>query len=298
MVSGDTKTQSYLDIAARGTRADLQRGCCDTRTQSLILNVAERIIEVEEHWATPDMPAANADNYGKIVQYIGETTTDYTKGYFYECILPSKAEYDTSIKAPVRLKATVDTDTFVEAVSGVVGEYEFDYMGKPVGFLATRGQVAIVCLRNTSIDTGNAYGWTYTPPAGGEAQNYYTDTEYVNSSSAIYLDSALSMKSPYQMGSIDRSTDEGYWAVADKETVADLSVYGISVKDSKAEVGDAIIVKLDSEASYYWDNIDVQPSSGGSIRVVQTTGTSTTAVMSQKAVTDLVGNIQTVLEAI
>ena len=48
MASGDTKTQQYLDIAAHGTREDIKRGCCDTRTQSLILDIADRIIDVEE----------------------------------------------------------------------------------------------------------------------------------------------------------------------------------------------------------------------------------------------------------
>lgn len=49
MASGDTKTQQYLDIAANGTRADLPGdGCCNTRTQSLILGVAERIMDVED----------------------------------------------------------------------------------------------------------------------------------------------------------------------------------------------------------------------------------------------------------
>jgi hypothetical protein len=31
------------------------------------------------------MPTANSANLGKIVQYIGTTTTSFTKGYFYEC---------------------------------------------------------------------------------------------------------------------------------------------------------------------------------------------------------------------
>lgn len=49
MASGDTKTDQYLDIAANGTRADLPTDtCCETRTQSLIRGVAERIIGVEE----------------------------------------------------------------------------------------------------------------------------------------------------------------------------------------------------------------------------------------------------------
>ena len=49
MASGDTKTQQYLDVAANGTRADLPSGtCCETRTQTLIRGVAERIMDVED----------------------------------------------------------------------------------------------------------------------------------------------------------------------------------------------------------------------------------------------------------
>lgn len=48
MASGDTKTEHYLDVAANGTRADLPQGCCETRTQTLIREVAERIMDVED----------------------------------------------------------------------------------------------------------------------------------------------------------------------------------------------------------------------------------------------------------
>ena len=49
MASGDTKTNQYLDIAANGTRADLPSDtCCETRTQTLIRGVAERIMDVED----------------------------------------------------------------------------------------------------------------------------------------------------------------------------------------------------------------------------------------------------------
>ena len=33
------------------------------------------------------MPTASAEYYGKIVQYIGTTTSQYTQGYFYKCDL-------------------------------------------------------------------------------------------------------------------------------------------------------------------------------------------------------------------
>lgn len=55
MASGDTKTNQYLDIAANGTRADLPTDtCCETRTQTLIRGVAERIIAEEETRARED----------------------------------------------------------------------------------------------------------------------------------------------------------------------------------------------------------------------------------------------------
>lgn len=49
MAKGDTKTNQYLDIAANGTRADLPSDtCCETRSQTLIREVAERIMDVED----------------------------------------------------------------------------------------------------------------------------------------------------------------------------------------------------------------------------------------------------------
>ena len=36
------------------------------------------------------MPTATIDTVNKIVQYVGETTEDYTKGYFYECVPTSE----------------------------------------------------------------------------------------------------------------------------------------------------------------------------------------------------------------
>lgn len=49
MASGDTKTNQYLDVAANGTRADLPSDtCCETRSQTLIREVAERIMDVED----------------------------------------------------------------------------------------------------------------------------------------------------------------------------------------------------------------------------------------------------------
>ena len=48
MASGDTKTNQYLDIAANGEKSDFPASCCETRSQTLIREVGERIMDLED----------------------------------------------------------------------------------------------------------------------------------------------------------------------------------------------------------------------------------------------------------
>lgn len=79
MASGDTKTNEYLDIAAHGTREDLPSCSCETRTQSLIRDVAERIMDVEdevqEMQTNPDVVDIVA-SYADLQNYDTSTLTD------------------------------------------------------------------------------------------------------------------------------------------------------------------------------------------------------------------------------
>lgn len=80
MASGDTRTNNYLDIAANGDRADLPTDiCCETRTQTLIRGVAERVIDVEEEVEelknNPDVVDIVA-TYADLQNYDTSTLTD------------------------------------------------------------------------------------------------------------------------------------------------------------------------------------------------------------------------------
>ena len=80
MAKGDTKTNQYLDIAAHGTRADLPAAnCCNTRTQDLIIDVAERIMDVEEEVQeikdNPDVTDI-VDTYADLQAYDTSKLTD------------------------------------------------------------------------------------------------------------------------------------------------------------------------------------------------------------------------------
>lgn len=80
MASGDTRTQQYLGIAANGNRADLpSETCCETRTQTLTREVAERVIgldeEVQELKNNPDVVDIVA-TYQDLEDYDTSTLTD------------------------------------------------------------------------------------------------------------------------------------------------------------------------------------------------------------------------------
>lgn len=80
MASGDTREQQYLGIAANGNRADLPtETCCETRTQTLTREVAERVIrldeEVQEMKNNPDVVDIVA-TYADLQNYDTSTLTD------------------------------------------------------------------------------------------------------------------------------------------------------------------------------------------------------------------------------
>ena len=80
MANGDTKTNQYLDIAANGNRADLPSDtCCETRTQTLIRGVAERIMNVEDEVErlenNPDVVDI-VDTYADLQEYDTSGLTD------------------------------------------------------------------------------------------------------------------------------------------------------------------------------------------------------------------------------
>jgi len=80
MASGDTRTQQYLGIAANGNRADLpSETCCETRTQTLTREVAERVIgldeEVQKIKNNPDVVDI-VDTYADLQAYDTSTLTD------------------------------------------------------------------------------------------------------------------------------------------------------------------------------------------------------------------------------
>ena len=124
MEKGDTKTQSYLRVAAEGNRADLPaQGCCNTKTQSLILDVAERVIgldeEVQEIKNNPDVFDI-VDTYADLQAYDTQHLTDK------DIIRVLNDETHDGYSTYYRYDKSTDTWTYIGKVDAFVFE-EFTF---------------------------------------------------------------------------------------------------------------------------------------------------------------------------
>lgn len=124
MASGDTRTQDYLNIAANGNRANLPtETCCETRTQTLTREVAERVIrldeEVQEIKNNPDVVDI-VDTYADLQAYDTQHLTDN------DIIRVLNDETHDGYSTYYRYDKTTDTFTYIGKVDAFVFE-EFTF---------------------------------------------------------------------------------------------------------------------------------------------------------------------------
>ena len=217
MAKGDTKTNQYLDIAANGTRADLPTDtCCETRSQTLIREVAERIMdvedEVEELKNNPDVVDIVA-TYADLQAYDTQHLTDK------DIIRVLQDETHDGESTYYRYNKQSGTWTYV----GTVG----DYYTKTAA--DAKFQDKLTAGSNITISDQNVISATDT------TYSNFTGTDGTAAGTAGLVPAPA-------------TTDAGKFLKADGT----------------------------------WD------TAGSAINVVQTTGTSTTDVMSQNAVTSMV----------
>ena len=106
----------------------------------------ERIIQVST------MPTASAVILGRVYQYIGATTVDFTHGYFYECVNYDGYGWEN---IEVQPGAQIQVDAFPTASDAYV-DYIYQYNG-PTNANYTNGYF-YKCVENTST-TPSTYSW-------------------------------------------------------------------------------------------------------------------------------------------
>lgn len=349
MASGDTKTESYLRAAAEGTRADLPTDtCCNTKTQNLILGVANRIMdvedEVEELKNNPDVVDI-VDTYADLQAYDTQHLTEN------DIIRVLQDETHSGNSTYYRFTKNPDTWTFIGEISGgggvnvvqTTGTSTTDVMSQDatskliysdpstkkhiaIGNNATYGAYSdrTIAIGNyaSAGDEAIAIGSATDPFYRAQASPARSiaigrQAQINNGQGAIALGAGSSASSAGELNIGTFNPSWGYNAstyrlisgVYDGQNAHDAATKGqldsIAIQNAgaptTATVGtvgqlleDTTNGKLyqcttvdttdPQNPSYTWSEV----GGGSGPTVVQTTGTSATDVMSQKAVTDTI----------
>lgn len=257
MAKGDTKTQQYLDIAARGNRSALPTdNCCNTRTQNLIVDVARRIITEEETRAAADQVLQgeideirnNPDVVDIVATYAALQAYDTSHLTDNDVIRVLADETHSGASTYYRWSTTTETFTYI----GETGDYY------------TKGQV------DNLIAEAPAF-----KPYPSTVNTIGTTAQFIASIQALNPEVGMAY-----LGTVELSDLPASLIQEEVETY---------VYDNNLIY--CILRSADTSPYMWWCNSydyrGWEPMGGGPT-VVQTTGTSTTDVMSQNATTSLV----------
>ena len=110
-----------------------------------------------------EMPEPSAEYLGNIIQYIGETTADYTKAYFYECVgssVASSASASQTVGSGLT-DITVDKET-LEQFTGWTTDNSLQIFYTPDGWSVDTASLG-VSYTGTPVE-GDAITIVYTAP--------------------------------------------------------------------------------------------------------------------------------------
>lgn len=251
MASGDTKTEALLNILGNGGDASDYKGCCNTKTQSYILDAIDRVQnvedEVEELKNNPDVVDI-VDTYADLQAYDKSTLTDK------DIIRVLEDSTHSNKSTYYRYSASTDSFTYIgEAGGGGVEYVDLTITGATqTGFTVsaekTKGEVI-----DLAKDDKNVIFRVNVPSGYSQILHGYYELPLFN-----YTDGGV---------------DDNVVAMTLLKLVNDFYdvVFGYDVGAGTVSTGTISIL--------------VTPAAPN---VVQTTGTSTTDVMSQNAVTSMV----------
>lgn len=230
---------------------------------------------------TEDLFTSMPETYelNKPIQYMGETNSNFTHGYFYEYKRNTVSEavtehIDVTQTAGVTMgEFTTDVNVFKSAMNPDRNfTFTFSKVGKPkeISVWKMSGGMAFdTFTRDTVYDNSRLHYYSWVD---GENNFYFTNTEIPNASTKFYPSSSSDITIPDSnysaweyISTTSRRTDDpwGMWMIGGDETPIELSDYGIY--SSSAGVTGCILSvayyqPADAVYSYGWEQINVQPT--------------------------------------
>lgn len=272
MANGDTKTEAMLNVLGNGGTGDEFRGCCNTKTQQYILDAIDRVQgvedEVEELKNNPDVVDI-VDTYQDLQDYDTSTLTDK------DVIRVLSDSTHSGISTYYRWNSTTN---------------QFDFVGEIAG-----GGGGITKL-TTADYNWNSTTWQAENPNAIALwlldEGFYTTDNSAN----IYVNNSTSIQNTAVEGNIIYVSHKYAILSSAAGTLVSISFFGGRFA-SGMPAGRTFVT--DATQGYDATNVPGHASNVlSSANLKQTTGTSTTDVMSQKAVTDILGDIETALHTI
>ena len=278
MASGDTKTNQYLDIAANGTRADLPSDtCCETRSQTLIREVAERVMDVEDE---VEELKNNPDVVDIVATYADLQAYDTSKLTDKDVIRVLADETHSGDSTYYRFNKSDGTFTYI----GESKQYT-DFIGTDG---TSAGEAGLVPAPATT-DAGKFLksDGTWDTAGGGVTElttdDYNWPTDNPTGVALWMLDSGW-YTAPGITVRFDASTSYGALSNGGE-------LFYVSKATAPTNASRIVTIGVDNTVTVYSTQLNngskySEPTK--TVNVVQTTGTNTTNVMSQNAVTSMV----------
>ena len=307
MAQGDTRTENLLDIAAHGTRADLPTdNCCNTKTQNYILDVAQRIMNLEDEvheWEDDPDVVDIVNTYADLQEYDASDLTD--KDIIR--VLNDETHGGQSTYYRLSKNGSTYTWTYIGSTGPKAEQSDWDeddttdmsyILNRPFysEFASSTFEQGATTTSGSTPDTD--YVWFIE-----QFQDYALHTVLADFNDGDLVYATIT----YSVDGVEKSdtgkftlTFENGKANLDYDAEAGSRWYGAYI--SEVNLGDTTVrwpvLATDSGATVYITGIEYEkvkqidakyiPDTGPNINVVQTTGASTVDVMSQKAVTDMV----------
>lgn len=145
----ETRIEHYLHYMAFGGEMPNYPQVTRTRIENYLDYIARNIhgMQFEE------MPTPSAKYYRAIVQYVGDTDSNYTRGYFYDCTRSGSATATVTFSKD---KISCPNDKFLQFIQGIC-PLEYDKISKGSMTYVENAGLLVFNGKNTDDETVIVY---------------------------------------------------------------------------------------------------------------------------------------------
>jgi len=210
--------------------------------ETVLTEFASDIKEKESIFRFSTMPTASSTNVGQIIQYTGETTQDYTNGYFYKCVAKGTDPETYAWEAqPVQEGGGSGSDKEDKFRYSTMPEASATYIDKVVQYIGqTNSNYTQGYSYKGGYETKECIGDVSDYEGTGDSRNYTISANKLNMQTIQLGDTYIKYLVPIMNVGVLKITKE--------------RIFGTSVNDMRTELGSTVGGK-DLYVSSSWNSM-------------------------------------------